>query len=536
MPQNHEYDDLFASYERRTKGDKVSDEMVEYEKRLGYTSSSSYSKHNKSTKSNKSSSSLKSSFNKRKNRTPEKSEKTYYGGRSYQESRKSTRTKKSALSNAGEKKVKFNYNSVTDRTASTQRISTSPSSASSSQRRGHTTVSKDDYRKKYERNSKQRSPKKTIDSIKDKGKNIKFTAPSLKKTIVFLIVVGVASTILSLISISCVNDVLAINRHSEKSVTITIDKQVTTHDVIRMLKKNGLIKNEIFCNFFAKVRGYTNNYQTGIFYLNKDMGLEGMIMELKETSQTDETVSINFPEGYSVIDIANKLEANDVCKAKTFIDTLENYNFDEYDFIDDKIKTDKRKYQYLEGYLFPATYEFYVGESPSSVIKKMLDAFNEHYLSEFKPKLEKSEYTLDQVVTFASIIQREAANKDQMSDIASVLNNRLNDQSTFPRLECDSTTSFLNKDIKEFLKLYPDKGTIDYYALYYSTYSNSFAGLPAGAICNPGADAINAVLNVKPSGYYYFCHDSSGQIHLASTLYEFEYILNEYGIEQNQSN
>ncbi len=535
MPQNHEYDDLFASYERRTKGDnKITDEMVEYEKKLGYTSSSSYSKHHKSTSNSKSSvkSSKTKSFSKpKKDRSPEKSEKTYYGGRTYQESRKSTRTKKSALSRDNEKKVKFNYNSVTNRSAASKTPAAQP------QRASHGNSTKDDYRRKYERHSKERSPKVNVESLKKKGRNIKninIGKPDFKKTVVFLLVVVLASTVLSLTAISCVNDILAINRHSDKSVTITIDKQVTTHDVIRMLKKNGLIKNELFCNLFAKFRGYTNNYQTGVFYLNKDMGLEGMIMELKETAQTDETISINFPEGFSAIDIANKLEANEVCKAKNFIDTLENYNFD-YEFINDKMKSDKRKYTYLEGYLFPATYEFYIGESPSSVIKKMLDAFNEHYVSEYKPKLKNTDLTMDEVVTFASIIQREAANKDQMSQIASVLNNRLNDQSTFPRLECDSTTSFLNKDIKEYLKLYPDKGTIDYYALYYSTYNNSFAGLPAGAICNPGTDAVNAVLNVQPSDYYYFCHDSSGEIHLASTLYEFEYILNEYGIEQESN-
>lgn len=536
MPQNHEYDDLFASYERRTKGDnKITDEMVEYEKKLGYTSSSSYSKHNKNSntpKSSKNHSKSKTSSKTKRDRTPEKSQKTYYGGKSYEENTKRRRLKKNALSQS-EKKVKFNYNSLSDRSAA------SSSAENYAQKLSYSNASKDEYRQKYERHSKERSPKsKKASFIKNKGKNnknAKIAAPGFKKTLIFLIAVIAASTVLSLCAISCVNDILAINRHSEKSVTITIDKQVDTHDVIKMLKKNGLIKNELFCNLFAKFRGYTDNYQTGVFYLNKDMGLEGMITELKETAQTDETISINFPEGYSVIDIANKLEANEVCKAKNFIDTLENYNF-EYDFITDKMKSDKRKYMYLEGYLFPATYEFYIGESPSSVIKKMLDAFNEHYLSEFKPKLKNTNLTMDEVVTFASIIQREAANKDQMSQIASVLNNRLNEQGTFPRLECDSTTSFLNDDVKEFLKLYPDKGTIDYYALYYSTYNNSFAGLPAGAICNPGADAINAVLTVRPSDYYYFCHDSSGEIHLASTLYEFEYILNEYGIEQSKSN
>lgn len=530
MPQNHEYDDLFASYERRTKGDnKISDEMVEYEKKLGYTSSSSYSKHNKpatTSKSSKSSanySKSKSTIKKpKRDKTPEKSKKTYYGGESayQQQSRKAAKPKKNALD---EKRVKFNYNS----NAKTAASSTPAAKAVYS--------SKDDYRKKYERKAQERAAnrKLSMPKLKKPEKSLSIGG-SFKKTLIFILVVVAASTVFSLVSISCVNDILAINRHSEKSVTITIDRQVNTHEVIKMLKKNHLIKNELFCNMFVKLRGYSDNYQTGVFYLSKDMGLEGMIVELKATSQTEETISITFPEGYSIMDIAKKLEANEVCTAKNFIDTLENYNFD-YPFLSDNLKSDKRKYQYLEGYLFPSTYEFYIGESPSNVIKKMLDAFNEKYTKDFKQKAEKIGLTTDQVVIFASIIQREAANKEQMSQIASVLYNRLQDQNTFPRLECDSTTDFLNDDLSEFLKLYPDKGTIDYYALYYSTYNNSFEGLPAGAICNPGSDAINAVLNVKPSQYYYFCHDKSGEIHLASTLAEFEYLLSEYGIK-NESN
>ena len=152
--------------------------------------------------------------------------------------------------------------------------------------------------------------------------------------------------------------------------------------------------------------------------------------------------------------------------------------------------------------------------------------------NEFKTKAEALGYTTDEVITFASIIQREAANSEQMDDIASVLYNRLNNSGTFPRLECDSTTDFLNKDVKAFLKLYPDKGTIDYFALYYNTYNNSFDGLPAGAICNASTDAVEAVLNVESSPYYYFFHDSSSEIHLATTLYEFESLKNQYGVNE----
>ena len=457
-------------------------------------------------------------------KTPEKSQKKYYGVTQPDANEKKVRRQRSEEDTSAT--VTFHY-------ASTQKKSaeSSPKAYDANVNKSYVEATKDDYRRKYERSSRARShAKKNVP--KNAAKKVKNTAVAagFKRTFIFLIVVLAASALISLVAISCVNDVLAINRHSDKAVTITIDKQVNTNEVIQILKKNDLIKNPLFCKLFAKFKGYSDNYETGVFYLKKDMGIEGMILALKATSQTEETITINFPEGYSIMDIANKLEANEVCKAKNFIDTLENFNF-EYDFLPASLKANKTKYQYLEGYLFPATYEFYIGESPSNVIKKMLNAFAENiYTDEFKAKAESLGMTTDEIVTLASIIQREAANKEQMLQIANVLNNRLHRQDVYPRLECDSTTDFLNKDVKEYLKLNPDKGTIDYFALYYNTYNNSFAGLPAGAICNPGTDAVKAVLNMTSSQYYYFCHDSSGDIHLATTLSEFEYVKRQYGV------
>ncbi|MBE6818335.1 MAG: endolytic transglycosylase MltG [Ruminococcaceae bacterium] len=531
MANYHDYDDLFASYERRSNSSKQhsADQAADKPKSAGYTSSSSYKKnapssgHSLDSVKSKASSLVKSAKQKvPKNKTPEKSQKKYYGKSSY-EPQSGGRRKKSAADDSSAT-VKFNYNS-TSRAAQTKTPADSP-------------TTKDEYRRKYEKRSAERAhgrgiKTKSAATIEEpKEKTPRQFSKSFKKTFIFLACVTAATLLLTFISISCVNDVLAINRHSDKAVTITIDKEVDTKTVIKMLKDNHLIKNELFCNLFAKFKGYSDNYETGVFYLKKDMGVEGMIMALKATNQSEETISITFPEGFSIMDIANKLEANEVCKAKNFIDTLENYSFD-YDFLPKSLKADKRKYQYLEGYLFPATYEFYIGESPSNVIKKMLDAFKEKiYTDEFKTKSEELGLSTDEIITFASIIQREAANSDQMSDVASVLHNRLNDKGTFPRLECDSTGDFLNKDVKAFLKLYPDKGTIDYFALYYNTYNNSFEGLPAGAICNPGIDAVEAVLNVENSPYYYFCHDEAGEIHLATTLSEFEYIKSEYGVNE----
>ena len=107
-------------------------------------------------------------------------------------------------------------------------------------------------------------------------------------------------------------------------------------------------------------------------------------------------------------------------------------------------------------------------------------------------------FTIDQVVTLASIVQREAGNIEQMATIASVFENRLARPDEFPKLQSDTTYSYIDDVIKKVL-------TIEYQDMYdaYDTYS--CVGLPIGAICNPGKDAIDAVLNPDDTGYYYFC-------------------------------
>ena len=122
---------------------------------------------------------------------------------------------------------------------------------------------------------------------------------------------------------------------------------------------------------------------------------------------------------------------------------------------------------------------------------------------------------MDQVVIIASIIQREASGKSQMADISSVIHNRLADKATYPLLEMNSTKDYITS-----LKKY-DLFNDSYYSIYldsYNTYNTQ--GLPPGAICNPGYDAIYAALNPNATDYHFFCHDSNGNIYLAVTAAE----------------
>ena len=173
----------------------------------------------------------------------------------------------------------------------------------------------------------------------------------------------------------------------------------------------------------------------------------------------------------------------------------------------------------LEGYLYPDTYEFYRNENAESVIYKFLNNYetkiNEKQTVDGYSKkttvlkmVEESDtkYSLDQVMTIASIIQAEAADKEDMYYISSILHNRLTADSSLgvSSLGLDSTKFYPYRSLEDVPE--NDRST---YKSRYDTYDRK--GLPYGPICNPGMDAIIAALNPNSSDYYFFCHDSKGQ-------------------------
>ena len=123
---------------------------------------------------------------------------------------------------------------------------------------------------------------------------------------------------------------------------------------------------------------------------------------------------------------------------------------------------------------------------------------------------------MDEIIIIASIIQREAGNAEQMPLVSSVIHNRLNHSVSYPTLGCDATSNYIEKYVKPNVT----SAQAQTYLSYYDT--SSIKGLPAGPICNPGIDAIEAALYPEQTNYYYFCHDNSGQIYLAETNAEHD--------------
>ena len=363
------------------------------------------------------------------------------------------------------------------------------------------------------------------EGVQKKKKNIFvrfFTSKGFKRFMIMVAVIAVVSTTLCYFGIQCINDVLALDAE-DTAVEVTVQEGMSDSQVLDILKEKGLIENKMFCELFLSIFDVEGNYIPGVYTLNPKMGVEKMIATMKTDYTGGETISLTFPEGYTIQQIAEKLEANGVCTASSFITTLQTVDFSgEYDFIA-PIPNKEKRFRALEGYIYPDTYEFYVGENASSVVRRFLNNFKDKWTAEYQTQAEKLGVTVDEVVIMASILQMEAANAEQMPKIASVLYNRLDKPSTFPLLQCDSTEDYLLDTIKPQLSssIEDSQKYLEYRDLY-DTYSEACKGLPIGAISNPGNDAIHAALFPEDTNYFYFRHDVKGGIYYASSYAEHE--------------
>lgn len=151
----------------------------------------------------------------------------------------------------------------------------------------------------------------------------------------------------------------------------------------------------------------------------------------------------------------------------------------------------------MEGYLFPDTYYFYKDMDPEQVCQKIYLNFQNKMTEQRYAKMKQLGLTLDQLITFSSIVQKEAPNTESMTMVASVFWNRLNNPDSFPLLQSDPTKIYAENVIQPNMEVF-DQAMIDAYNTYVG------AGLPPGAICNPGVEAIDAVLANFQSDYFYF--------------------------------
>lgn len=342
---------------------------------------------------------------------------------------------------------------------------------------------------------------------------------------------------------------------TEFELDVEIPEGATTEVVGAILQENNIIKSAKFFKEFADFTGKKNSYYSGKYTLSSTMSYMTIFKTLQSVSEDTKTVTIRISEGMTAEEIGKLLEENKVCYASDFekyYKTIQN----NYDF-ERRLSTKSLKFNQLEGYLFPDTYEFYAVldvekityeskqeqdkaeaaqrekeiENAEVAAKKMYKNFNDKITKIMYKQMGEMNMTLDEVITLASMVQKEAASVDDMYYVASVFLNRIRNSEEFPYLQSDVTTLYVENNIKPFVT---DAARLRRYSDAYNTYICK--GIPAGPICSPGLDAIDAVLNSADTNYYYFCaNEETGEVFYATTHDEHEANLILAGLTETQS-
>ncbi len=289
-------------------------------------------------------------------------------------------------------------------------------------------------------------------------------------------------------------DIFGLKPGKGDEVMVKIPEGSSVRDISIILDDERIISHPVLFRVYEKLGG-GHMFQQGGHLVGKGMSYGSIIKKLTSTPDVGvyDTVKVLIPEGYEARMIAKKLSELGLVDEDRFMRELEEGDFD-FDFIDKITRRENR----LEGYLFPATYEILVGESEHDIINRMLTAFEQRIV----PLYEKSgtKYSLDEIVTMASIVEREAANDSERGKVASVFYNRLNKNMTFG--SC-ATVQYIIKERKDVLSNSDIKIKSPY-----NTYINK--GLPIGPIASPGESSVKAALYPDDTDYLYFAARADG--------------------------
>lgn len=298
----------------------------------------------------------------------------------------------------------------------------------------------------------------------------------------------------------------AANPDNKTTYDFVIKKGAGANKVGKDLERKGLISSafyfETYC--FLKELNPDNKIKAGTYKISPSMKTYEIasLIYSGEMSLEDNLV---IPEGWTIKEIASAFadfkvkystesesEKNDILRKKyyeEFITATEDTEGYDYEFLTDKPeKTD------LQGYLFPDTYRVFRDLEAKDLIVKMLDNFNKKVYSNLEDEIKKQDKKLFEIITLASIVQKEVKTEDEMKKVAGVYLNRLR---VNKKLESDATITFITgkKNPRPTKKDTQIKSP-------YNTYLNY--GLPPGPICNPGLEAIKAVIWPEEHDYFYF--------------------------------
>lgn len=318
--------------------------------------------------------------------------------------------------------------------------------------------------------------------------------------IVVLLVLVVGKTYIN-------NSIEAVSPNNVVEKEINIPNGTSVNNIAKILKENNLIKSSKLFVILSKVNKTNKQYKAGIYNLNTSMNQEQIMNELVKGGKLKKTVTFTIPEGFEIDQIAERLNKVGLVDKDRFIRLTTNVSLfkDKYQFLKSIPEG-----QSLQGFLYPDTYEVYKDATEEEIIKKMLDNFKKIYTKDIQEKASELGMNTNQVVTLASIIEREAMVESERKIMSGVFHNRL--KINMPLQSCATVQYILgerkpvlsNKDVE-----------ID---SEYNTYKN--LGLPPAPIASPGKASIEAAVSPEKVDYLFFVRTGSDGSHTFSKSYE----------------
>lgn len=341
--------------------------------------------------------------------------------------------------------------------------------------------------------------------------------------IIVVVLIIISSLIWYFVSISHVNK-------NETEIEITIPLGSGTNKIADILKENKLIKNKMSFKIYVKLNK-VSNFQAGTYYLKQSMNVKEITEMLQTGIMHDPNqLSITYIEGKNMRWLANRIEETTNNTQEDVMKTLEDKEYinsliDKYWFLTNEINQDEIYYP-LEGYLFPDTYAIKNKDvTVEEIFEKMLDKMG-NVLEQYKDEIEKSKYSIHEILTIASIIETESMSSDGRKDVASVIYNRLNRGMA---IQSDVTTYYAVKVDMGERDLYQKE--LDTYNAYNTRGPNMEGKLPIGPVASVSKSSIEAALEPTSTDYLFFVADKNGKLYFTKTASEHNSIINELKVE-----
>lgn len=296
---------------------------------------------------------------------------------------------------------------------------------------------------------------------------------------------------------------------------INIPLNSSTAQIAAILQQEGIIKNGLVFRFYARYKGYDQKLQAGTYSFYPGMPAREILHKLQQGVVRGKGVRFTIPEGFTVEQIAARLDKEGLADEEAFLNLCREYKSkSSFDFLG--AGPADLKYS-LEGYLFPDTYETRPDITPEELVALMLGRFNEIFDVTFRRRADKLGYSIPQIVTLASLVEKEARTPQERPLVSAVFHNRLKSES-MPFLQSCATIQYILGEAKPVLT-YADL-EID---SPYNTYL--YPDLPPGPIASPGRDALEAALYPADVDYLYFVYkeDGSGEHYFSTTLEDHNY-------------